>query len=144
MATLALTDAELEAIAVKVYAKMVPGAPAPAPAPVPPVVPPPPPVGTGISPRWDALRSQWAKWNFITTTEQMRLLEQYGQNAVMNHIQWYQGYHRLDGRMNADGTYDYVDKYLMGSPSWVRDANGSADARHLASLGATPQIAPLG
>jgi len=119
------------------------------PPPAPPVTPPPPappPVSPGpvISARWDSAPSQWAKWNFITATETTKLENIYGINPVATRINWYQATHRLDGKMNPDGTYDFVNGYAWwGAPQWVRDENGAADAKHKADLVSIPEIDPL-
>jgi hypothetical protein len=64
---------------------------------------------------------------------------------VNQHINWYQSYHRLEGRQLPDGSYVYVDGYVGGVPKWVPDVGGAADRKHLADLhGNVPEIAPLG
>jgi len=69
----------------------------------------------------------------------------YGVGLVANHIGWYHETHRLDGRMNADGTYDFVSGYTWwGAPQWERDTGGAADAKHAKDLtGGAVEIAPL-
>jgi hypothetical protein len=121
-----------------------------APAPVPPIVaqptPPAPPTAPAISDRWSKAPSQWAKWMFITTSEQVALAALLGGATPVNqHINWYQSYHRLEGRQLPDGSYVYVDGYVGGVPKWVPDVGGAADRKHLADLhGNVPEIAPLG
>lgn len=120
--------------------------PPPPPVITPPVITPPPvvpPVAGGISPRWDALTSQWAKWNFITPAETIALQALHGV-GVAQHINWWQSYHRLDGIHKSDDTYWYVDGYTAwGTPNWKQDTGGAADSKHFKDLGATPEIAPL-
>lgn len=119
----------------------------------PPVQPPPPPVQpppqtAGISPRWTAAPSQWAKWYFVTAAETTALQARYDPAEVSRHIGWYQpGGVPLYGVHNPDGSYSYFD------PDWpyypakqVPDQLGAADKMHaeLCRRYNKAEIAPLG
>ena len=108
--------------------------------PPPPVVQPPAPA---VSDRWSAAPSQWAKWNFVTAGEQLKLFDLYGQTPVLQHINHYQSYYRLNGQMRADGYYFVDSVNMFGLANWVKDVNGAADAKHRTIAGAN-EIAPLG
>lgn len=146
-----MTDAELwQAFAdrLKPYLGALPSYP-PTQSPPPPPTQAPvilPPVAPLISDRWSKAPSQWAKWMFITTSEQVALAGIYGSSTPVNqHINWYQSYHRLDGRQLPDGSYVFVNGYIGGVPNWVVDTAGAADAKHKADLGGrVPEIDPLG
>lgn len=145
-----MTDAELwQGLAdrLKPYIGTVSSPPS-APVSTPVFQPPAPPAAPvpAISDRWSKAPSQWAKWMFITTSEQIALAALYGTNIGVNqHINWYQSYHRLDGRQLPDGSYVFVDGYVGGVPQWAPDVGGAADRKHKADLrNVVPEIEPLG
>lgn len=137
------SDNDLQALKRALDSTSVQPNPAPAPNPVPVPAPAPTPDPGALS-RWDAAPSQWAKWYFITPSEQLALVSLRGidSNAINQHINFYQSYHRLEGTRTSNGGYQYVDYYKWGVIAvFAQDVNGSADSK-LASLGGT--IAPLG